>query len=227
MTYVSKIALAAAAVVAFGSAANAADAILPVPVPPVVVPPAAPAFDWSGFYAGVNLGYAFGQGYDENGDVLVDFNGNSYDSINGLIGGVQVGSNFQFDGFVLGIEGDLQHSDAFQDEGDVAVALNYFGTVRARAGVALDAFMPYVTGGLAFGEGTIYAGGDDWATSSHIGWTAGAGVEAAVTDDMSIKAEYLYTDLGTQTYTFENGLYADEDAGLNFHTVRVGLNWHF
>src|SRR5690606_33448092 len=162
MTYVSKIALAAAAVVAFGSAAHAADAILPVPVAPVVVPPAAPVFDWSGFYAGVNLGYAFGgTAYDTNGDVFVAPNGNNLDGINGLIGGVQVGSNFQFDGFVLGGEGDLQHSDAFQDESDVAIALNYFGTVRARAGVALDAFMPYVTGGLAFGEGTAYVGGVD------------------------------------------------------------------
>lgn len=219
MTNISKIALATAAVLAFGTAAQAADAILPVPAAPVIVPPQSTAFDWSGFYAGINLGYNFGSVYDSNGDAV-------YESVNGLIGGVQAGANFQFDGFVLGIEGDLQHSDAFQDEVVETAALNYFGTVRARAGVALDAFMPYVTGGLAFGEGTVYSGGTDWATASHLGWTAGAGVEAAVTDDMSVKVEYLYTDLGEQTYTLENAG-TSVDAGLNSHTIRAGLNWHF
>jgi len=211
MTVIKTGLLASAAVLAFASVANAADPIMPAPVMPVT-PIATMAHDWTGFYAGINAGYGFGKLY---GDPGVD----AFDSIDGLIGGAQIGANVQFDMFVLGVEGDIQVSGMSQEIAPVTVSLEYFGTVRARAGVAVDNFMPYVTGGFAYGGGKIDNGVAN-ETNTHWGWTAGAGVEVALDDSVSFKGEYLYTDLGEETYF-------GDSAGLRFHTVRAGVNFHF
>ncbi len=222
MTVIKTGLLASAAVLAFASVANAADPIMPTPVMPVT-PVATMAHDWTGFYAGINAGYGFGKVVDEDG------NDTDFDSVNGLIGGAQIGANVQFDMFVLGVEGDIQVSGMSQTITDpqlvdVTASLEYFGTVRARAGVAIDNFMPYVTGGLAYGGGKVDIDGVGSDTATHWGWTAGGGVEVALDDSVSFKGEYLYTDLGNSTYTIGG---VSDDFGMRFHTVRAGVNFHF
>lgn len=197
------------------TAAVAADPIMPAPVAPIS-PISALAHDWTGFYAGINAGYGFGEAYGTPG--LSDV----FDSVDGLVGGAQIGASAQFDMFVLGVEGDIQVSGMSQEVLGVEARLDYFGTVRARAGVAIDNFMPYVTGGFAYGGGTIDDGIDS-DNNTHWGWTVGAGVEVAMDQSVSFKAEYLYTDLGAEEYFAPGGL----DAGLRFHTVRAGVNFHF
>jgi len=230
MTSIKTGLLASAAFLAFASAANAADPILPPPViPPAAVAPL--AHDWTGFYAGINAGYGFGEVYNDAGVT-------EFDRVNGLIGGVQVGANAQFDMFVLGVEGDIQLSGMsqtlqVQDPNvtaavillDATASLEYFGTVRARAGVAMDNVMPYLTGGFAFGGGKLDIEGYGSDTANHWGWTVGGGVEIAMDDSISFKGEYLYTDLGQSEYTIP-GIGSD-DLGLRFHTVRAGVNFHF
>jgi outer membrane immunogenic protein len=134
---------------------------------PVFSPPPAPmlsttpiAYNWSGFYIGAHGGWGFGEG-SANGNPVED----------GFVVGGQIGVNWQFNQFVLGIEGD----GSFVDWG----AVEAIGTARLRGGFAFDRFLAYGTGGGAFGE-------------DEVGWVAGGGVEYAITDNFSAGVEYLH-----------------------------------
>jgi outer membrane immunogenic protein len=169
------------------SAASAAD--LPQAPPPAPIIAAAPIFTWSGFYAGVNAGWGW-RSDDEESVVLAPGPGvvpgtlifpDSGDG--GFVGGAQIGYNFQTGSFVWGLEADIQWADTDQDEevrfvpagapgtfvpGEFDNNLSdWFGTVRARAGVAFDRVLVYATGGVAF-------------TEDKAGWTVGGGAEWAL-----------------------------------------------
>lgn len=177
----------------------------------VVAPP--PVFSWTGFYIGANAGYAWGSGKG-----AADYYGLSPD---GWFGGGQVGYNYQFQNNVLiGVEADLQGSDISNSANGVNSKLDYFGTVRARLGYAYDRFLPYVTGGLAYGKNTINdLGYSD--SNTHVGWTVGGGLEYAITNNWTARAEYLYMDLGKKTYDNIG------DAGITASTARLGVNYKF
>lgn len=196
----------------------------------VAVEAMAAAHDWNGAYIGGFVGYGAG-------DAIWGNTFNDLDvPVSGFLAGVTAGANFQMDSFVLGVEGDVAWSGiggtvvcpnpAF----DCSTDINWLSTLRGRAGFAADAALLYVTAGLAVGDvtstaddGTVYDN-----TSTYVGWTAGAGVEFAVADNVSVKAEYLYVDLGEQTIPA-----ADLNAGgdvpisITAHTAKVGLNFSF
>ncbi|MGV8953136.1 MAG: outer membrane protein [Cypionkella sp.] len=188
------------------------------------------AFQWSGFYAGVNGGYGFGTLSRQStlgGAVTQDNTG-------GAQGGVQAGYNFDMGGFVLGGEADLQLSSiGYTQElgaaGTLKSTVDGFGTIRGRAGVTFDRVMPYITGGGAFGRGTVSQTDPTNVvtsqTNTHLGWTVGAGLEAAATDNITLKAEYLYVDLGTQTYSTAPG--GNINATQRFGVIRAGINYKF
>ncbi|MGP9822170.1 outer membrane protein [Salinarimonas sp. NSM] len=221
-----RLLIASTALVAFSAVAVAAD--LPSRTQPApFVPSAPPSFTWSGFYAGVNLGYGWGDFTGTTGGAL-------YDEGDGFIGGGQLGYNAQFGQFVAGLETDLQWTNF---EGGPAVPgalagtvseaqLDYFGTVRARAGVALDRTLVFATGGFAYGGADVTAvvGGATFSDDqTHWGWTLGGGVEHAFTNNLTAKVEYLYTDLDNETYNLD----VQRKAGVEFSTVRAGLNYKF
>src|SRR3954447_11728273 len=133
-----RLAATASVLAILSSAAVAADlpTMSPPPAPMLSTTPI--AYNWSGFYIGAHGGWGFGDG---------DFD-------DGFIVGGQLGVNWQFNNFVLGAEGDGSFTDWGSDNDAV-------GTVRLRGGFALDRFMPYITGGAAFGDG--------------VGWVAGGG----------------------------------------------------
>jgi outer membrane immunogenic protein len=207
------------------SAVHAADLTYPTD-PVMAVTYGSTIFAWDGFYAGVNAGYGFGR-------ATTNAPGTPQMDMRGWEGGVQAGYNFNIGGFVIGAEADAQLSNisySMMQNNQVtdALNLNYFGTVRARAGFAVDRFMPYVTGGFAYGQGSgsfSLNGGTFSETKNHLGWTAGLGVEVQATDNITGKLEYIYTDLGTQTYYA--GLGFPQTANVNFGTIRAGLNFHF
>jgi outer membrane immunogenic protein len=195
---------------------------------------------WSGFYVGVNLGY----GWSAQSDQLacgptcsassVDFGGVSPD---GWLGGVQLGYNFQGFGYsplLIGIETDIQASSIIGQGSDAAgnfykSRLESLGTVRGRVGYAMDRALLYFTGGLAYGSVDNEALSGNLVSSSNVvtGYTLGGGVEYKFWRDLSVKAEYLYVNLGKNdplgppSYSSVGGT-VREDA---FNTVRVGLNW--
>ena len=188
------------------------------------------AFNWSGFYAGLNGGYGFGETTREasGGGPETDTDADGWS-----LGG-QVGYNMDMGGLIVGVEGDGQWSSIGFEE-DVGAAgtfksgVDAYGTLRGRAGMALDRVMPYVTAGAAVGRGTMST--TDAAnvvtsqSTTHLGWTVGAGLEAAATDNLTLKAEYLYVDLGTQSYSGLPG--GSVDATQRFSVVRAGLNYKF
>ena len=207
--------VAALGLVAAG-AASAAD--LPSRKGPIAAPVYVPAFSWTGFYVGANAGYAWGN-VNANGFANVG-------NLDGFIGGGQVGYNYQIGQFVVGAEADFQGADLSSGNnlGLVGVKTEYFGTVRARLGFAVDRFMPYVTGGWAYGnvKTSIPAIGFSSDRSHTGGWTLGGGVEYAFTNNIIAGVEYLYVDLGEK-----NILGAGTKVGTDFSVVRARLSYKF
>ena len=208
--------VAALGLVAAG-AASAAD--LPSRKGPVAAPVyMPPAFSWTGFYLGANAGYGWGN-VNANGFANVG-------DLDGFVGGGQVGYNYQMGQFVLGLEADLQGADLSSGNnlGALRVKTDYFGTVRARAGVAFDRFMPYITGGWAYGNVKTSIPALAWSSDrSHTGgFAVGGGLEYAVTNNIIAGVEYLYVDLGEKRI-----LNTGTKAGTDFSVVRARLSYKF
>ena len=171
--------------------------------------PYATLAQWFGPYAGLNLGYEWGS------VAQLPL------SPAGLIGGAQAGYNWQSGELVLGAETDLQLSEANETFASYQFSNPWFGTLRGRAGLAFSNVLLYATAGLAYGEGKFdFAGLSE--THTDLGWTAGAGIEVGFTPSWSAKAEYLYYDLGNQTY-----LLTGINNGFSSGLVRFGVNYHF
>ncbi|WP_181182569.1 outer membrane protein [Mesorhizobium sp. B3-1-9] len=207
-------------------------------------------YDWSGFYVGVNAGYSFVSVKPIYGDE--DFASKHSD---GLTGGAQIGANWQVDRIVLGIEADLQKSNArgtavldlAPSEQTIDVKLDWFATIRARVGYLMtDRALIYATAGPAMvrAKTTIYTNFINTemglaGQSTHVesenrsGWSIGAGGEFALADNWSLKAEYLYADLGSKSHYYldpvGNGAFLQNQTGgaVKFQTVRMGLNYRF
>ncbi len=166
-------------------------------------------------------------------------------NVDGVIGGGQIGYNWQFDrSWVLGIEADFQGSDEKGSATACSVAtcaagsafltvdhkLEWFGTLRGRIGwLVSDRVMLYGTGGLAYGHlKTGFTAGINGignaaaasASSTQVGWTAGAGVEGAIDRNWTVKLEYLYMDLGD----FGNGSSSATFATNQLNTPLLGQN---
>jgi outer membrane immunogenic protein len=200
---------AAAAFVALSPAAFAAD--MPVAQAPVeAMVPEQASFDWTGFYVGAFGGYGWGE--TDDGLDSVD--------IEGALAGGTVGYNHQMGQFVVGLEADGAWSGIEGDDAAFDTSIDWLSTVRGRVGFALDNFLIYGTGGAAIGEVSYDDGIAIDDSDTRVGWTAGGGVEAAVTDNISIKGEYLYVDLGEEEI-------GGTDVDINAHTVKGGINYRF
>jgi outer membrane immunogenic protein len=196
-------------------------------LPPQGMPYRAPylaAYNWTGFYLGINGGGAWGRS-NWNGM------GISTDPSGGMIG-LTAGYNWQGPGnpFVFGIEGDIDWSGV---RGTSACGVStcetkntWLGTVRGRVGYAWDRILPYVTGGVAFGSIKTERTGFSGASDSNAGWTIGAGIEAAIAPNVSAKVEYLYASIGDTTCSVAScGVASNVDLRLNM--LRAGLNYRF
>jgi outer membrane immunogenic protein len=196
---------ATAAVLAVSPALAADMRVVPLPGPYVVPPPPS----WTGGYVGLNVGYQFGK---------VD---NLPLRPNGVLGGIQGGYNWQTGQFVLGAETDLQLSSADDTFAPYQFSNPWFGTLRARAGWAFSNVLVYATGGLAYGKSRLtFAGLTE--TYTDVGWTGGGGVEVGLTPHWSAKVEYLYFDLGNQSYVLTGA-----NNGLTSSLLRFGVNYRF
>lgn len=206
---------AALAVLGFATAASAAD----MPARNYTkAPPMVAAYNWTGFYLGVNAGYGW-----------VNTGGNP----GGFVGGGQIGYNWQAIGspLVLGLEADLQGADIDQTEtiGGISstTRVKAFGTVRGRIGYAFDRAMIYATGGWAYTRTSLDLSGPGGSISSSdwsSGWTLGGGLEYAFMGPWSAKLEYLYVDSGDVTLTLAG---VPVTGKYDMSVVRAGLNYRF
>ncbi|HLZ83899.1 MAG TPA: outer membrane beta-barrel protein [Caulobacteraceae bacterium] len=234
---------------------------------PAFAQPAGDAWNWTGPYVGVNAGYG-------GGDFKYPFSGTTdaagtnpvagqlRQSSSGPLGGGQVGYNLQGPGgLVFGLETDIDaanirgRSSLFSADSagtftsaNVESKIDYLGTVRGRIGAPMfeGRFLPYVTGGFAYGgvknrvgfACSTCAGGGGFATddSTQTGWTAGAGAEYGLSRHLSFKVEYLYTDLGSRDLTGGGGAFNAPGVGLfnadvrektNANVMRAGFNFRF
>lgn len=161
--------------------------------------------------------------------------GDAFD-LNGFIGGVHAGHNWQDGNLVYGIEADLDYSGISGGTpfaypggvtGDISLATQWQGSVRLRGGVAADNLLFYVTGGLAVAEGKLTSQGNTYNSSDtklHLGWTVGAGIEYAVTESWTVRTEARYTDFAAQTYKLAEG---PVDAGWTQTSLTAGLSFKF
>ena len=203
--------LFAASLTAMAVAAGAAVAAdLPRgPAPYYSAPAMSGLYNWSGPYAGLNIGYDWGKVTNTAGEP------------SGLMGGGQVGYNWQSGQFVFGGETDIQLSGADDTFAPWKFANPWFGTLRGRAGVAFNNVLLYATLGLVYGElkGT-FLGLDE--TKTEVGWAGGVGAEYGFTPNWSAKVEYLYMDLASRSFSITG-----TDNGLHANLLRLGVNYHF
>ena len=199
-----KILLSSVALLGLTAGGMAADlpSRAPAPAPAIA---AVPFFTWTGFYVGVNAGAGWNTN-DSNGSVFIPGTtpgfapagatvafSNNNDA--GFVGGGQIGYNVQFGSFVVGLEADIQWADLGNNNNIAVVTgtfpanfvpvsrgngIDWFGTVRGRAGIAFDRLLVYATGGFAYGN---TQGVDAFGRSNddiNTGWVAGGGVEFAL-----------------------------------------------
>jgi outer membrane immunogenic protein len=179
------------ALAAFAIAPSADAADMPIRGPQYKYAPApAPVFNWTGFYVGAHIGYGFS------------------DDADGFTGGFQAGYNWQFSrNIVFGVEADISGTDMNGTPLGLPFHIDYLGTARARLGYTWDRTMVYGTGGFAFSRAAL-AGLHDTDT----GFAIGAGLEWAYSNAWTLKAEYMYYDLG---------------AGFDASMIRLGANYRF
>jgi len=207
--------------------------------PPAYVAAPAPIFTWSGLYVGVN-----GGGWFNNSRI------NPFAGVSGKLGGGgaliggTLGYNWQTASrVVVGVETDLDYRTKATVTPPLSMSSStndgYLGTVRARLGYGFDRALIYVTGGLAYGNAAapnaivsaplaafaVRTG----STGLQAGWTVGAGAEFAVTNNWSIKGEYLYADLGSKGIGYTSGalLPVVVNEKTADHVARVGANYRF
>ena len=193
----------------------------------------APSFNWTGPYAGVHLGYGWGNAdtyvnplplprvpFDQAPSTLSPGPG-------GVVGGVQLGYNYQINCFVAGIETDfsgsgmsgsqsvspilLNSGGTFQGVVSAHENTNWYGTLRPRLGYAVQPrLLVYATGGLAYGDvsysantnfGQGYNSYPASLSTTKVGWAVGGGVEYAVSKHCTVRLEYLHMDLGSESVT--------------------------
>ncbi len=215
-----------APLVLFAAQSDAAD-LPPRSAPPDYYSPA-PVSSWQGFYLGVNAGVGFSAFTNDN----YTFVGNP---TGGLIGGT-AGYNFQAaPNLILGVEGDFDFASMKTSQNpyfgvSTSGRVNDLLTVRARVGYTFDRAMVYLTGGFAASDNTV-ALGSLWTnfygqqSTYQTGWALGAGIEYMLTSNLSAKAEYLFTSVGSDRYFnfTPNAL----ESGVNNNLFRVGFNYHF
>jgi outer membrane immunogenic protein len=228
-----------AGAIAFGLCAPAMAADPGSPEPVIEAAPL--PYDWSGFYVGLHGGYGWGDA-DAVDPTVPD------QEPEGGFGGIQIGYDYQFpNNFLFGVVADVSFGEiddsvlsgtVLQQSGEV----DYFGTVRAKAGYAVERFLPYVTAGFAWahseasiacptGAGFGVCSLPDFEGQSRsddtiaTGWTVGVGLDYAFTDNWSANIEYLYADFGKDTYDLDIFGQGEVEADLNM--VKLGINYRF
>lgn len=247
--------LAAIAAALFAGSAYAAD--LPSRKAAPVYTPPPPQVLWTGFYGGLNIG----GGWVDGGNTatlpylgapvggapnLFLLPGPNTSTSAGVIGGAQIGYNYQFGpSFVIGVEADFQGTSIASGSGNGLTAypgpggslllpaaggnggnvgLPWFGTARGRVGYLVNpTLLIYGTGGFAYGGAEAFG-----YSSTLTGWTAGGGVEWMFMPNWSAKIEYLHAEFDGGS--FSNGSWGG-GAGLQsnprLNLVRAGVNYHF
>ena len=217
---------------------------------PVYVPAPRAVNDWTGFYVGANVGGGWASAETDFSVGGAPF-ANATNNLNGVLGGVQLGYNWQTGPAVFGVETDFQFTGmqgtltaptcaaavcGVTTNASYSQKLPWFGTVRGRLGYAQDSWLVYGTGGYAYArietEASASAGAASVSLSreeTRSGWAVGGGVELAFARNRSARMEYLYVDLGRKdaTLVVPGVATIGEDSRVTQNVVRLGVNYRF
>ncbi|MBS4083325.1 MAG: porin family protein [Rhizobiales bacterium] len=167
-------------------------------------------FNWTGFYAGLHGGWGWG---DSTGS-----------SLDGYALGGQIGYNYQLvSGLTFGAETDITFSGIDGAAAGGIFTADYIGTLRGRLGYAFDRVLIYGTAGLAYAGGDLQVGALSNG-QTHFGYAIGFGIEGMITNNLSARLEYIYTDFGSRTYQTTGG---PVGVGFDASQLRAGINYRF
>ncbi len=214
---------------------------LPVKAP-IAVPP--PPYSWTGCYIGGEVGYAWGRDRDNETVIATGapspFSPADSARVTGPKLGGYVGCNWEYQRFVFGVEADAEWADLKGSANYVTPAPSDFyettvkwqGSARGRIGYAFDRVLLYATGGVAFAHinehdqvGVTGAFTDNSTTRT--GWTAGAGIDFAITNNLIGRIEYRYADFGHFSYNPIVFAAFNENHRFTESAIRLGLAWKF
>jgi outer membrane immunogenic protein len=221
---------------------------------PAKAAPSTAPMNWTGFHVGGHVGWGW---IDQSATLkkvtgaaaVLDSNGKTYGlDHSGVLGGAQLGYDYQIQHWVLGIGGDFSWSGAngeSKTEGaliagstvDLKSKADWYATVTGRVGYTWDDLLLYGKGGLAlthdvYGGFSTASGVKDRVSdvsATRVGWTVGAGLEWAFAPHWSLFGEYDYLAFGTKNYTFKGsaGAKSSFDIKSNVNQVKLGVNYRF
>ena len=197
----------------------------------------APADSWSGFYVGLQAGGIWGDAdvdYDDEGTARHTHGLN----VDGFAGGLYGGYNWLLENnWLVGVEGEWNYIDA-DDSGAIdnaptfstKVEQKWDASLRARVGKVMGDYLPYLTGGVAWGNFDLKAYANDGSASysksmALTGWTIGVGLEMKLSENIHARIQYRYTDYGDKTKNISSGF--DGKLNYNAHMVMVGISYRF
>jgi outer membrane immunogenic protein len=254
-----KLLLSSVAIIGLTGLASAAD--MPLKAAPVAYAP----YDWSGIYIGGVIGGAWGRTDSSDpglGILGTLFNVPVIQTTDrsGFIGGIEGGDRYQFGKLVIGWEADMVWGGVngtstttfgpFFAPGlltrSITADSNWTGTATSSVGIAHDRWLIYGKAGVAWTH-TNYT--DNWVANvgggvpvftgtgsdNRVGWTVGTGIEWAIWNNWSIKAEYDYLDFGNRTVAINGALLPTIvnlplSLGLqnteHVNQFKFGVNWH-
>ncbi|MBB4954357.1 outer membrane immunogenic protein [Agrobacterium vitis] len=212
MRNLTMILLASATSLSLISGAHAADAVMQIPEAPAAMDNVAPVSNWSGAYVGGTGDYNMGR--FRGGD----FNARAFG------GGLYGGYNMQNDKIVYGAEADIGYSGYDGSAGNgLKGRQGINGSVRGRVGYDLNPVLVYGTAGLAAANTKMSGpGGSD--SKAALGYTIGAGAEAMVTNNITTRVEYRYTDYQSKDYNVGN---TSARRAFEDQSVKVGIGMKF
>lgn len=207
------------------------------------------SYNWTGIYVGANLGSIWTESdmkaNHRNFIAISSKYSHSMDS-------TDVNPGFQFgylnqlkNNFVLGAEADftypatnstfnIQQKSSYDK---FTIQNNLQGSLRLRAGYAINRFLPFITTGVSFADMNLQYASDVTGTyttsTSQVGWVLGAGLEYGVLENLSVRTEYLYTDYGNAmhlsipTVSGLNDSNGSAQANMSTHVLRAAVNYRF
>ena len=186
------------------------------------VPAPQQSIDWTGLYVGGNLGWAFGNFDNQSGGTSLGT------GANGVGGGLYTGYNYQVTpNVVVGAEADFTLTDLEESRTNGGLTLrsksDWNSNIRGRVGYSFDRYLVYGAGGLAIADLEL-AGNGDKDSKTALGWTLGAGGEAAITNNVSARLDYTYQDFGSQDFNLNGTSVSSE---FNNSQIRMGLGYKF
>jgi outer membrane immunogenic protein len=239
-----KITVMAAAAAFIGSASMASAADLGGSLKDEPIASYGPAYSWAGLYVGASAGFGTGDTQTSISDITFfrpidgSFEIANYD-LNGAIYGAHIGYNFQRGSIVFGVEAGINGTDMDGSQGLITSAitsereLDWYATAVARLGYASGKTLFYGFGGIAWADVTSslnFLGRTVLEDEeSHLGWTAGLGIEHALSDRFSVRVEYSHVDLGEETtsYNIADVVSFDKDVDLKFDAIKIGASYKF